>query len=137
MSIEYPYKDHEERAEILPVPDEQPFPVKQVSIYCSCVVTARKYSEYVIPPINTAADLEPNTNPHIGALILMDYIAEDGSKLPHIAIIQGYTEDGFILGDEGNYKACEHTRGRIVPFNDPRIRGFWAGEKRPTHLVSR
>ena len=137
MSIEYPYKDHEERAEILPVPDEQEFPVKQLSVYCSCVKTARKYGDYIVPRIDSPADLEPNTMPHVGSFVLIDYIGDNGEKIPHMAIVGGFTADTLVLGDEGNYSACEHTRGREIAIDDPRIRGYWAGEKKPSHLANR
>ncbi len=89
-------------------------------IACSCIKTARQAGVDI--PIGTnAGDLEPNSKPEIGALILLSYPTID-----HVAKILGYKAEGF-LSYEGNYDHCIQGT-RIIAYNDPAIRGFWKPE---------
>lgn len=82
---------------------------------CSCVKGARHHGLNV-PPAD-ARDLVPNFSPIIGGGILLEY-----PNASHIAVITGFTDEGFEIV-EWNYEPCEETR-RVIAFNDHRIRGF-------------
>jgi hypothetical protein len=45
-------------------------------------------------------------------------------KYAHVAYIVGLAPNGWIL-DEANFVTCKHTTGRILPFDDSTIKGFW------------
>jgi len=86
-------------------------------IFCSCIQTAGQ--EGVNIPIGTnAVDLEPNSRPEIGALILFDY-----GTTSHVAVIREFREEGFWVA-EGNKTPCLRTE-RLIHFVDPFIVGFW------------
>ena len=87
-----------------------------LSIYCSCIKYIRSIGVNV--PYGTNAEDIPNQgSPTLGGLILLEY--ED---ISHVAIIQEFTDKGFLV-TEANYKSCERTT-RIISYNDPFIRGF-------------
>lgn len=88
-----------------------------LTLPCSCIKCAR--AEGVDIPIGTdAGDLEPNSRPVIGALILLSY-----PNAEHVAKILAFEREGFLVY-ECNFEPCE-AGTRIVYYIDPSIRGFW------------
>lgn len=87
------------------------------SQYCSCVSTARNLGVDI--PLNmNASDFKPNSTPVINGLVILQY-----PKAWHVAVITGFTDDGFSVV-EGNYKPCQKDT-RVLKWNDPHIVGFW------------
>lgn len=84
-------------------------------VRCSCVryvaLTHR------IPPMKTPADVSPNSPPFIGSLVLLNY------NVSHIAVLTGFTADGFLIR-EANFNKCQETT-RFVAWGDPFLRGFY------------
>lgn len=90
------------------------------SIYCSCVRTAH-FLNPKVPMIN-AADFKPNItrfDVRVGDVVLEKYPDTD-----HIALIADIQKEGYIV-NEGNYRECEFSEGRAIPYNSERIRGFY------------
>lgn len=86
-------------------------------VECSCIRTAR--AEGVdIPYLTNAEDLNPNSPPVIGGLILLKY-----GDVYHVAKILEFTDVGFRVV-EGNMTPCVKEK-RIIYYIDPFIRGFW------------
>lgn len=75
---------------------------------------------YFYPNLPKMADIVPNTTPHIGAVVILDY---NGVK--HIAYISGFSEDGNLIVKEANYLK-PNISSRILKLNDSHIQGFWA-----------
>lgn len=82
---------------------------------CSCVIHAARYIN--LPPMTTPADIEPNSDMWSAEAVLLNY------KLPHIAVIEKIDNEGIWV-HESNFKKCKIGR-RVIPFNNPAIRGFW------------
>ena len=90
-------------------------------IACSCVKTAR--AEGVAIPYGTDAfDLEANSPPRIGGVILLRYVGGRGEEVAHIAVIKSITDHYWVA--EGNFNECERGERRIE-LNDPHIFGYW------------
>ena len=95
--------------------------IEKNSIYCSCVKTVRE--EGIDIPYGTdAKDLQPNTTPVVGGLVLISY-----PNIEHVAKILSFNStdfeivEGLELSDTGE---CVK-RTRCIPFDYPFIRGFW------------
>lgn len=89
-------------------------------IFCSCVLTANWLDSRI--PLTHAKDFKPNItylDVKVGDVILEKYLKTD-----HIAIISDIQKQGYIV-KEGNYRHCEYTEGRVIPYNSERIRGFY------------
>lgn len=89
---------------------------------CECVAQLR---EWGLPmPRLDAVDLQPNSTPYVGGVILFKYWNEEQQAwIYHAALIVDITENHFII-KEGNYKRCRVTR-REIAFDDPDLRGFF------------
>lgn len=83
----------------------------------SCVLYARQ--EGIKIPIPTDADLIlPNGSPDIGNGALFRYASSS-----HIAVITGYTENGFTV-KESNFKKGQITLKREILWTDRYLIGF-------------
>lgn len=97
---------------------EQPEPITTLSdtILCSCVKYARSRG-HIIPYGTNASQLNPNSQPSVGALALFNYPNDY-----HVAIIESIHEDGFSIS-ETNYSHCRKTT-RFIRWDDKNLRGF-------------
>lgn len=84
--------------------------------YCSCVTYLEKQFPQISGigwgnnwPVNAQTGV-------VRAVVVFKY--------PHVGKIIGVAATGWIL-DEANYVHCKHTNDRILPFDDPSIKGFW------------
>ena len=88
-------------------------------ILCSCITGLRSFGVLLPPKPVNAEDLESNTTPHNGAIILFSY-----PNSFHAALIT-FVFPGGVLIEETNYNKCKYSE-RFVEWNDPYIRGFYA-----------
>jgi len=89
-----------------------------VSIYCSCVQTARSLTHMAVPHLNADA-IKPNSTPVIGGLVLLKY-----GEVSHVAVIKYFIGTGIYVY-EGNKDKCQYSE-RFINLNDENIIGFWA-----------
>ena len=92
---------------------------------CNCYT----YVKERIPELPNTSELKGNTVPEKGAVVLFEYVGEDGEAVKHYAILRTFEGDGFWV-DENNYKKCV-TSPRYVYFNDKSIKGFWKSPTSP------
>lgn len=92
-------------------------PAVSSAILCNCYAYVR--SQY--PDFPPTWELENNTTPHVGAVVIFDY---DG--LPHYGIISKMNADGFWLTDS-NYGGCG-IRNHYIEWTSRFIKGFWASK---------
>ncbi len=85
------------------------------AVLCNCYAYVR--SQY--PDFPPTWELENNTTPHVGAVVIFDY-----SGLPHYGIISKLNADGFWLTDS-NFGGCG-IRTHFIEWNNKYITGFWA-----------
>lgn len=95
--------------------------LEEESIYCSCIKTAR--AEGTDIPYNTnAEDLQPNSVPVVGGLVLIKY-----PNIEHVARIIAFLENGLQVVEGLELPTGECVRRiRTIPFDYPFIRGFWS-----------
>lgn len=101
----------------LPAP-AKPEIKKAGNALCSCVIYLEKAYGFNPGVIGLASNWPINAKfGDIGEVIVFSYPA-------HVSYIIGFTEKGWIV-DESNWVSCTHTDDRIVPYNDPSIKGYW------------
>lgn len=87
--------------------------------YCSCVTYAKSKTTFKTP-IGIARRWPVNAKiGSVGGVIITNE-----SWAGHVAVIVAINDLGYVL-DEANYSRCRKTYGRVMPFNDTRIIGFW------------
>lgn len=88
-------------------------------ILCSCISGLRSFGVLLPPKPVNAEDLEGNTTPSNGIVILFEY----PNEVYHAALIKFILLGGVYI-QETNYESCAFTE-RFVPFDDQYIRGFY------------
>jgi hypothetical protein len=96
-----------------PVPQETVLEVPYDPVANNCFLYV---SQFVKLPLQ--ALVVPNTVPSVGVVAIFQY------KVPHYAVVEKLTEQGFWV-KESNYVAGEYGT-RFVKWNDPKIVGFFA-----------
>lgn len=85
-------------------------------VCANCVAYIRAYFYPDLPPMD---QIVPNSYAFEGSVVIFDY---DGVK--HLAYLDRFEEDYFVV-KEANYEPAKIAE-RNVPYNDPRIVGFYA-----------
>lgn len=91
------------------------------NIYCSCVQTAKSLNDKI--PLIDAKDFVPNITKK--EVRVGDFILENFNGVAHVALIGDIQKSGYIIGGEGNYRECEYSEGRVVPYDSKNVRGFF------------
>lgn len=86
------------------------------AVKCLCVAYARLFMPSIPYPMN-ADELVPNGTGDLGNGILLDY-----SGVRHLAVIQGFTDEGWKV-TEANKLPCQITE-RVISWSDENIVGF-------------
>lgn len=96
-------------------PMQEPVPVidPDTTIEGNCYLYV---SQFVKLPLTR--DIKPNASPYVGVVVILQY------KVPHYAIVEKLTEDGFWV-KESNY-IPNKIGTRFIPWNDKAIRGFYS-----------
>lgn len=69
------------------------------------------------------AQILPNTPPSVGVVAIFQYSEK------HIALVTSLEEKGFWV-KEANFEPAKIGK-RFIQWNDPRLVGFWSGQRRP------
>jgi hypothetical protein len=95
-------------------------PIIPKDTYCSCVRTARLFNKNV--PLKDAVKFAPNITLHERGE--KDFILEKFDDVYHIAYIERISNLGYHV-IEGNFRECEYSKSRVIPYNSKNIRGFY------------
>jgi hypothetical protein len=87
---------------------------KDTSILCNCWAYVTQRIGKVMP----MANFVPNSEPLVGG-VAIEYFG----NLKHVSYIIEVTELGVTV-QETNHTHCQYGE-RFIPFNSPRLRGFW------------
>lgn len=85
------------------------------AVMCNCYAYVR--SQY--PDFPPTWELENNSMPHVGAVVIFDY-----NGTPHYGIISKLNADGFWLTDS-NFGGCG-IRTHFIEWTNKSITGFWS-----------
>lgn len=85
-------------------------------VVCNCYALVK--TRVKVPKM---ALLEPNSPPVVGGVAIQDF-----KGVKHVSYIKKLTEKG-VLVFEANYEPCK-TGERLIEWNDPFLKGFWAAQ---------